>query len=509
MRKNLIELLNIANIEYKKKFGWDKTITRDYFRKHLAKSKYIEQDITKEFGSFKNFMSEIKYSRKSIDIKKTCKNPHRKKYIITSYVTGADINKECLESIKRFCKKEKAKLVLLVESGVNIKDYMPDKEYENIKDCICTEYVFNKNLTAKDFYINPQQVNPLTGVNRYGNKNFSLIVGSPKQFMAVVPSRKDILPHLIYSTGTICKVNYRQTRAGLLSEQDQKLGGLIIETKNDTIFFVRNFEFDENFGFYDIDKYYGSYFNKKSKKHIVWGDLHAGQEDRVAVDAAIEMSKKMDSIVIHDFFNGRSTMRHDRNDMIKRLSRKNHEKTLKSELDYAGRILNDISKKFKNKKIYIVCSNHDRFLNDYLSRREFINDEENIVLSCELFVEFYKGKNPIEYYMRKNFKIDNVFFLDLEESLLLNGIQCGYHSDMGHSGGRGGIKNLDSVYPYSVIAHSHSPGIFRNTFQAGCLCELDQYYAKGQGSKWCHGNAIIHENCTRQMVLIINGEYKI
>jgi hypothetical protein len=511
--KKLLELLRDADIAYKERFGYDKFVTRDYFRsKFLSKTDFIEQDIIEIWGSFSNFKEQMQYKREDFNIKKNdADKPGNRKYFITSYVTGTEINQDCFKSIQTFCKKEKAELIFIVMKGTFLKSVISKENYEKYQEYFVSEYVLNENLIVKDFYLNPQQINPVLGLNRYGNKIFSIIAGSPKQFLKTIPSGKGKLPHIIYTTGTICNVDYKKSKIGIMSEQDQVLGGLIVEIKNKKIFHVRNVEFDSSNGFYDLGKYYRKNVSTKKVSGVVWGDIHLGQEDPQAVRAAIDMTKKVEAknIVIHDLFNAMSVLRHDRKDMIRRLHREEHEKTLENELNYVGQKLEELSKIFKKSTIHIVCSNHDRFLNDYLSRREFKDDEENFVLSCELFLELYKENNPIEYYIRKHFKIDNVKFLKLDEDLIIEGFQCGRHGDQGSGGSRGSLKNLEYANPYSIHGQFHYPEIVRAIYQVGCLCKLDQTYTEGQASAWIHANTIINPNKTRQMILIIEGEYTI
>ena len=513
MEKKLRELLKQADLDYKKRFGNDKEITRDFFRPYLARADISEHEITEIWGSFSNFKQTLSYKRQDISIvKNDADKSGKRRYFITSFVVGAKINTNCFKTVQTFCKKENAQLILIIIRGVEIKQQIEKKEYDNFKECFATEYFLNENLVAKDFYIDPQQIDPTTGINRYGNKTYSVIIGSPKQILKPVPSKHGEFPHLIYSTGTICDVEYKKSKTGVMAEQDEQKGGLIVEIENHKFFHIRNVQFDNGGGFCDLNKYYQCKKVKKIKTaSIIWGDIHYGMEDKTAESASEEMSGllNVEKIVIHDLFNAASVMRHNRKDMISRLHRENYEKILKLELDYVGHKLHALSQKFKKSTIYIVSSNHDRHLNDYLSRGEWIEDENNFVLACELFLELYKDKNPIEYYIRKNFKIDNVVFLKQEENLIIGGFQCAKHGDQGNTGAKGNIKSLEIAFPCSVIGNYHAPAIYRQIYQVGCLCKLDPEYTIGYASASMHANCIIHKNKTRQMILIINGKYKI
>jgi len=521
-KKKLIKILNEANHKYLKKHPLSKKgITAYWLRNYLKKNtEFKEYDYVKIWGSFTEFKKEINYDRSSFDIIKDDSDKKiKRKYFITSIIpdaNGASIDEEFFKSIESYCKHNKAELILLSMRGVNLKDVYGSEIYDKYGKYFATEYIFNSNLKAMDFILNPQSMIPTTGIDRVGKKQFSIISASPKQFMQTIPGRKNALPHIIYTTGTMCEPKYKKTRNGILAEQDQLLGGLVVEVIDDSLFNIRNIVADEDKGFNDLNKYY-SPDDKPIEMNIeamVLGDLHYGSEDQQALDATYKMAKLMkpEAVMLHDLFDGLSVNPFNEDNMLDKLKRKEHQKTLENELNYLGEKLKELLDETKVKNIYVIPSNHDNFLDKYISSRRFINDEYNIVLSCKLFVAAVENKGSIiEYYLKdiKKYDFDNIHFLNPDDSFEYKGIEFNVHGHRGANGAKGSTRSLAKIYSKVIAGHSHTPEIFRDVYKVGCLCKLDQPYNKGQGLSWLHGNCIVHKNGTRQMILIIDGRWSI
>jgi hypothetical protein len=81
------------------------------------------------------------------------------------------------------------------------------------------------------------------------------------------------------------------------------------------------------------------------------------------------------------------------------------------------------------------------------------------------------------------------------------------HGHRGPNGSRGSARNLANIGVRSVIGHSHSPNIFRGVHQVGTSSRLNLEYASGPSS-WLHCHCVIHSNGKRQLVPIIDGDWR-
>lgn len=519
-----IDLFHKANKEYKVKFpAQDGDVTRNYFREFLERNSedqsLREAGYNKVFGSFSVLKRQAfgLLDRDDLNIiKDNSKNSSKKKYIVSAIIQGAEINYTFLDSLLNYCTQENAELVLLTMRGVSLKDYYGKHIYDKLGKYFATEFKFNDNLVAKDFILNPQQIIPSTGLLRFGKKDFSLIIASPKQFMTTVPTKKDALPHIVYTTGTINTPVYRQTRVGAISEQDNQLGALVVEVEDSSKFHIRNILFDDKKGFTDLSQYYTNEGKptKVQAEAMVLGDIHAGVEDKVAIEASIDQIKELDPkhVIFHDLFDSNSVSHHLQNDMMAKLKREEHQKTLERELDYAHDFLrNFISECGYERNYAVVPSNHDDFINRYLTQRRFIDDDNNIILACKLFVELYEDNHPVEAYFNKikEEPFDSLKFLDIDDSFEIDGVELNLHGDKGNNGARGNAPSLETSIGAATTGHTHSPAIYRSIYVAGCNCKLHQHYNKGGASSWLHANVVQYKGGFRQMIITIDGKWKL
>jgi len=490
-------------------------ITRDYFRQH---TKYQEKSWTHLFGSFKSFKqlasTQKEVTRESIRIKKNDRRKGTKrKYFVTSAISGAELDQDFFLSALNYCKLTNTRLVILPMRGVKVSDAGYAEELLENADYFATEYIFNSNLVAKDFLINPQMMNPLTGLDRFGQKHYSLIIASPKQFMRVVPVSHESYPHTIHSTGSITIPTYASTRVGRLAEQDHCRGGLIVEIENDKIFHIRQIQADKNGNFYDLGTYYTRKESEASRvSAIVLGDMHIGFECPTAVKAWMECIKKTNPkyIIMHDIFNAHSISHHHINNIERQVNRKKELNTLKKELNVVGETLKKWSETFPDKEIIVVRSNHDEALDRYLFECRYKDDWINHRLALRLAAWLINEKNPLEEYITTMFNIKNIRWLRRDKDYKLHNVIISAHGDKkAYGAATNNVLNAESSYGNAIIAHSHSPQVYRNVWRVGTTTELILDYNKGAPSNWLHASCLLYKSQQRQMITAIEGNWKI
>jgi hypothetical protein len=507
-REILVEDLN------KVQNKWSKNnkgiLTREYYRQNGKFSTFL---IEKVFGSFNKAKKECdlkkeKTTRESFNIFKSNKKIN-KKYFISSIIAGAPIKKEFIDSINQYCIENNTELILLVMRGVEIKSAFDKEIIEKYSKYFCTEFQFNSNIIAKDFMLNPQQILPLTGLQRYGGKSQSIIVAHSKQMMITVPKPHNDFPHLVLSTGTICLPNYRNTRQGQIAKEDNCLSGIILEVKNDNIFFLRTIRFDGK-GFQDLNKYYTSekVINKNANSIII--EPHFGEEDKEAFkiyDEVIDLCKPK-NVFMHDSFDAGSVNPHELNKIGVKCKRKSVQKTLEDELVYFGNCLQKLEEKYKA-TYYHVYSNHNLFVDRYLENGDFIKDSINVKIGAELFLALINNENPIEYYLKKNFDLKDQIFLKRGESFQVSDCEMNIHGHISSNGRRGNAKSIEISSNSAIIGHSHSPSIWRSVICIPTLSNLQQEYNMDGASSWLQGVGLLFESGEKQIILNINKEWKL
>jgi hypothetical protein len=450
-------------------------------------------------------------SREDIDNKGSSKQfKNIKKYVVTTAVAGQEVNTSFLKSLEMYCRSNNAKLIILGMRGFKKEIQKYDPILEKYKDSIYSEFEFNKNLLAIDLRLTPQQINPIGGIDRLGKKSHSIIMASPKQQMKSIPTSNQKSPHIIHSTGALTNAKYNDDRAGKLAHQDHKVGALIVEIKDD-LFFLRQIQANDNGSFYDLNKHISpSQILNNQAEAFVFGDIHVGETDIKAFNAFSEVVDLVNPkhIILHDVFSGNTVSHHVENNIDQKTKNFDQLGSLEVELYLVGEFLEKLSKKYKDKKLVIVKSNHDEFLDRYLTQGRYITDFVNYRLALDLAILKYEKKNPISEYLKsKDYKLNNLIWLERDEDFKIGEVQLGCHGDLGANGSRGSGSSIEVSYGNAIIGHSHSPNILRDTWTVGTTTYLKLPYTRGPSS-WLHASCILHKDNKKQMIIVIDGSWK-
>lgn len=449
-------------------------------------------------------------------VSKIKENKSKKKtFFVTSVIPGFDINHKFLESINTFCEERHAELVLIPMKGLSSDSFWTPEEYSKIEKYLYSEYSFNRHLKVMDMGLKPNQIIPLTGLDRLGQKDYSLIVASPKQQMNVVPVSSVKLPHLLQATGTLSSNKYySDNRIGRLAVQDHVLGGIVVEVDND-IFHIRQVQSQADSGYFvDLNtSYCGNKIDNVRPLAFYLGDSHAGWEDTIALEQTFKQIELLQpsNIMIGDLFDGTSCSHHTEHDIISQVNRPDNLETLEKELHYVAKYLKNVRDRFPKLTINIIRSNHDEHLDRYLREARYSNDRMNHRLALQLATDLLDQKNPIEEWVKKNYPnlVKNINWLTRNSSIKICGIEIAKHGDKGSNGSKATPITLEKAHGSCVVGHRHTPGIFRNVWIVGTLSKKDLPYTEGSPSSWLHTNCSIYEEGQRQLLNIIEGKWKL
>lgn len=434
---------------------------------------------------------------------------HGKRFFVTAAIAGAELDVDFFNSVQTYCKVNKAELVILPMRSIKGKGCSFCQEVVDHADKFATQIRFNDNLIAQDFMLNPQMINPLTGLKRYGHKKHSLIIASPKQFMQTVPMSTVDIPHMLHSTGTITVPQYAETRQGALAEQDHCRGGLIVEIQDKNLFHLRQAQADDSGGFYDLGKYYTKNKVEKGRASaFIMADYHAGFQDESVINNWIECIQETNPkyIVFHDVFDGHSINPHHKCDIERQINRNKKIDTLEKELNNVGKELERWCALFPDKTLAIVYSNHTDFLRRYLTGVEYACEPINHRISLTLAGYFIDGKEPFQAYLTKNFKLPNVLWLDEDKDYMMHGVRIGNH---GHKPRGRGVQTLEEVFGDCIVGHSHAPKLFRSFCQVGTSTPLKLDYNAGSPTDWLNTSALLYKNGKKQLINSIKGKWRL
>ena len=508
-RETIIADLKKVDKELKKQAGKDSYVTRDYYRRH---GKYNESAVVAEFGSFKNAIEIVfkddgtKVTRDHITNSYIHKDIKNKVFFVSAVIAGAVGREPVYQSIKQFEKHNDAKVVMLSMRGLTEDAGYESRFLELFANDIYADYYFNSNLRATDMKLYPQQMNPLTSLDRIGSKETSMIIAHSKQQMIVVPTGMKMNPHMLWSTGSITLPYYRQTRSGKLALVEHVEGGLIIEVENENFFHVRQVQFNKDGSFQDMDKVYSASGVTNSQiEAMTLGDIHAGWVDENARKATFEQIETLrpKQVFVGDVLDCSSISHHNAHDLQAKYKLPAHLKTLEQELHTYAKELSLYVKAFPWLKVNLVYGNHEDHLIRYLKEARYAFDlPENHYLALELARDMLDGKNPVEEWCRRNYPdiMSNISWLKKGEDIRIDGIIMSVHGHKGHSGSKGTPSNIERSYGKSNTGHTHSALILRDAYVAGCMCIFNMPYTEDSASKWSHSNIINYKNGKRTIV---------
>lgn len=452
------------------------------------------------------------------------------RYIISSVQAKASPHSHFWEGLKNYAKKRHAKIILLPMIGNSATDDQ-DWKVENIHEAYrpYLEYKrrdLNNNLRIEQFNIRPYQVDPITGLERFAQQGTSLIFASPKQRLVAIAHSHRKYPKMLITTGAATRPNYatsddvsaERRRLGNIALRDHLYGAVVVEIMDNEIFHFRHIRANHEGVFVDLGVVYdGDKTRAATLEAFVAGDWHFGQSDPLVIETTKKMIAELQPkrLFLHDFFDGHSVSHHIdkkpvREKLIQIYDKKLH--LLDKELADGQAELMELHRIMEGREINLVFSNHHLFLHRYLEEGRFAKDMPNFRTSAELlrYMAEKDYNDPVQAGYNKYGKLPrNIRFLREDQDYKVYGYQLAAHGD--HNWARMGydsMKGNETNFGKSVVGHSHSVAILRNSYRVGTCLPLNQFYMRGYPSKWSHTHALLWNTGTVQMISIINGQWR-
>ena len=261
---DLIEVRNYIPIqaEFCNATGYSAEQIKKYYNSFSELERIAREDYPKYF---KTIIDETKFNDEVFkDLREDISK--YKRFVITTAVTGVEPHEDGLASLENYCKRNKAKLLILPCSDpARTKEHKYNFSLSHklpVSAVVFRDVSLNSNVFLSTIKLSAKQINPLTGLKRLAKRGTG-ILASPKQMLEhVALSNKKNLPRALMTTGAITKADYRtdmymSERTAYIADADHKVGAVIVEIKDSKIFFYRRVEIDTKTGaFSDINKKY-------------------------------------------------------------------------------------------------------------------------------------------------------------------------------------------------------------------------------------------------------------
>lgn len=497
----------------------DMGITKDIYRNHFVTLEKMYKGAFELHPDLSDYViTETLFNQDTV--KKTqdaVKN--FKRFVVTTAVTGMPVNQAFYDTITTYCDINNASLLVLPtvdpasSGGFSLDGKLKD---DNI---VITDTVLNQNLYISTFKTSAKQINTLTGLRRVGDRERSMIVASPKQFLEYVPISNNDASHALMTTGAITDASYLNTdaymslRTAWLADKDHQLGAVIVEIVNDKEFHFRQIQANPSTGsFTDLGIEYSVGACKRVKPDaIVLGDIHVGSIDRNVYKSTNKILRKLKPkrVFFHDLFDGASCNPHASAQYLTKAKLKD-----KLSIEKELRIVASYLKRMQEKHPYVeefivVRSNHDLFLDRYLDSGDYIKDSTNSEVCHILALAKLDGQMPLEAGLRLvDAELSRVTFLELDETYKLHGLELGQHGHLGMNGQRNPANaSLEIAYGKGVFGHSHTAGILRGIYRVGTSTRYRMGYNHG-ASSWTHTLCVVNPDGTRQLINDIDGKWR-
>lgn len=481
----------------------NKKLTREEYRK--LDTGYSSSLIEKIWGNWTNFIKEADDKllvTRNIIVKKFKKNIN--KVIITYVNDGSFINEDFYNTLLTYCKYNGAELGILWGKSIKKKQTFDRDTFDLLQPYLATEFLFERDPSClvQDFLIPSTQKNPLLNLDKLSTNIKTIVVGSNKQYLQILPYKQYTNYRIACSTGTLSIPDYKDTVAGHIDLKYHKFGAILLDwNEEQNRYIVRNITYNNNC-LYDLDKKYTPKGFEKIKNlpGMVLGDLHLPDEDTDVIKKTKEFINKYKPIhtMLHDVASWNSVCHHNFGKCLFNAQNiTNDNFSLASELECVVRKLFDLSNDCPDTKFKIVHSNHDAFIEKWLDTGEFIQDKINARLGAQLFVKYCDNKSILTDLLPKN-----VEYLSKDKEFNICGFIVSEHGDAGISGANGSPNAFNKTFDNCIVGHTHSCEIREKTFYVGTLSKLIVNYNQKGMTRWVHANAIIHENQTVQLILI-------
>ena len=447
---------------------------------------------------------------------------HRR-FFVTTAVNGKPVNIEFLNSIKNYCEKNNALLLILPSHDVRSQKREFKWNFDPALKAgfvITEDTVLNENCMLSGITASAKQINPVSGLMKLPVKvGKSMVFPGTKQIMGHIATlRGELTPHMYCSTGAVTVADYSNDkimsgRTSYIAEKDHTFGGFIIEIEDEKRFHFRVVQMAPDGSFNDLGVKYKPDGTTSSLNGIkfVLGDSHVGYHDKNLFANILDICKEhkgIDEIILHDIDNASSISHHEANNFIKRTLRAlNGEDSLLDEINDINRYLNQLTE-IPDVDITVVNSNHDRHIEKYIESGRFILDRDfkNIGISLELMKQYVTGElsNPVQYLSENIATVglnnpSKIKWLKRDESYNKYGVELGMHGDEGANGAKGSMRTFAISVGNAVVAHAHTGAIFHNIFQVGTTSELNLGYNHGLSS-WTRTCCFVYPDGTKQLV---------
>ncbi|QXP44081.1 putative A1 protein [Stappia phage SI01] len=455
------------------------------------------------------------------------------RFVVTSAQNNTYLHEDFWNALQGFAKKHDARL-LVSRFTYNKSGYRNNGGVEGVNGSASGDggiwyderimpFTCDKQVKLADdlvfcgeLDILPTAATPLSGLMNYTGPNSGIVPHAKvhaQSFATMLHSPAKIM----YTTGTVTLRNYLDRKAGQVATFHHTFAALYVEVDDEGDWFVRQLIADDNGVFYDLDTAYGPGWEVPAttmgETVVTLGDIHVEKVDPLAVSGAIQMAAAVRAahITVHDLID--FTHRNHHNVKDAHFLVEQHFggiPSVEAGMEMGVRFLHGLSRAIPHTKLHVIRSNHDQAFERWLKDVSAFNDPANagywclanatLMLNAQSRTKFEPFVWAMRHAARKqDIDLNDVHFVEEDESLVINGIEHGMHGHRGPNGARGNPKAFRQMGSKVNTAHTHSCGIIDGVWTAGTLSNLDLGYNRGPSS-WSHSCIVTYPSGKRTLI---------
>lgn len=433
-------------------------------------------------------------------------------YIFTWEQNSTSLHKQLWRNILAYKEYLGAELSVILGRYKNPTSVFTDKKYETYNTETRPYHDANRHRihphisVVSDVKIQPTRKYPLRGIKDL-SRGDTVIVGHPTFHLTSEPRLNGYKGKLLLTTGAVTLPNYTDSAIGGISKENHKLGFLIVEIKDEEIYFVRQVEADKSGNFIDLihEVKDGKIIRVNKAKALICGDSHQWEiDDKIdGLNDYIAKQLNVDHIVLHDVADGYTVNNHILKNPIALAQRFNNDKyDIETELQD---LVKWLDKKAPFNPIVISANHNDRY--DRAMLEDWRKDIPNSLFYLKYTQKAIQGelneKGIVADYIHEHLG-DKVITLDYTDSFKIGKYEVSQHGDHGANGARGSTNAFRDLGIPIILGHSHVPYRAGDCFYVGTSTPLTLDYNRRGMSSWMNANVLIAKNGIAQH-LIFNG----
>lgn len=505
----------IKSIYLSKELSWD-----DRMNKLMSRFDKCERTIRRWLVKL-GFKEKVDVEIESEQYAKAKEKTHdksKKRFLVTWCQNATLVHKGFWGNLLAYSKFIDAQILVVPGRYHNMTAMDSKEKYDSQEwwDQNVVEYLtlnrhnLNKNLCVLgNIPIQPTATNPLNSLECL-TLGESGIVGHPRVHLKTLPVLDPTKPKFLMSTGACSVKNFAQNKSAMIAEFHHTLGAVIVEIKNDDVFFFRQITATEKGDFHDLffSVVNGVVENVNTVEGLIMGDIHVAEVDNEIVDKTLNdlcVKLKPNFLVAHDIMDSKSISHHTLSDPFKLHQQEmDGSNSLSKEIDDMLNWLEQI----KDYNVVIVKSNHDTHIDKWLRETTLtkMSTLKNAIPYMEYAAITLKGDAPngiVPYLINKRFP--KFKCLDDNSSFKIKGFEVGQHGHNGFSGSRASISQYRRLNTKIITGHSHQAFRLDGALSVATSTHLRLSYTKG-ASAWSNCHIIINKLGKAQHIFMLKNK---